>query len=44
MEVSRAHHMAGSGEHFTESFRMAAGAALSQHPDRLGTRYISVGW
>lgn len=28
-EVSRAHHVTGSGEYFTERFRMAAGSALS---------------
>ena len=43
-EVSWAHHSPDSDEHFTESFRVAAEAALSQHPDMLGTQYISVRW
>ena len=43
-EVSWAHHRPGSDEHFTESFRVASEAALSQRPDVLGTQYTSVRW
>lgn len=43
-EVSWAHHSPGSDEHSTESFRVASEAGLSQHPDMLGTQYVSVRW
>lgn len=41
-EVMKAHHMPGSGEHFTGSLRMAADVAVLQRPDTMETQYVPV--